>query len=197
MPLPESVRWLPAEDAPPRPRKGWKPLPPTCAGAVLFAFNNADGTPVATGVEGLDADGKRPTRRYRRTCGPKVRGAFHVRHPHGDAGYLAIAEGEVSALAAAWLHGCEAVGLGGTSAYTKWPLDALNGREAILDVDGDPSGRDAAMQLLHRIAQAGRRCTTHFNSRDRDAADRLRTDLNLSTDPADTWARLIHATGGI
>ena len=186
--LPVSVRWLPRERAPaPDKAARWHGLPGDAAGAILYAFGARDTgarrfnasmrarrVVRAVSMEALDSDGKRLAPRWRRTIGER-KGALFAVAPIGEASAVAaIAEGEVSALACAWLHpGAVAYGCGGTAGLASVALpDLAPDARAVIEADGDRSGDAAARTARDRLAAAG--VAVHVEWRTTgDAADEL------------------------
>ena len=101
--LPASVRWLPRGAVRRDVAADWYDVPEHTAGAIVYAFRQPGGATIrAVGLDALDADGRRPGKRWRRTFGQKKGAAFVVGAVGGDP--LVIVEGEVDALASVWLH---------------------------------------------------------------------------------------------
>ena len=120
-------------------------MPEHTAGAIVYAFRQPGGATIrAVGLDALDADGRRPGKRWRRTFGQKKGAAFVVGAVGGDP--LVIVEGEVDALASVWLHPGEVWAAGGLKSLTtgvgdpadEW-TDTLGERAAIMEFDGGVS----------------------------------------------------------
>ena len=151
--LPASVRWLPRGAVRRDVAAKWYDVPKDTAGAILYAFRQPGGATIrAVGVDALDADGRRPDQvsgvkddRWRRTFGTKKGAAFAVGEPGGKP--LVIVEGEVDALAAAWIYpGSEVWAAGGGGATALAPA-ILTGRRVVIEADPDGPGRAAALKL--------------------------------------------------
>lgn len=178
--LPVSVRWL-ARDAAPAaaPSSQWSGLPCACAGAILYAFLGADGCIRSVSLEALDGDGVRMARRWRRTAGPKSGALFPVPPIGESTGELVLCEGQVSALAAAWLHpGARCIATGGTAGMVSV---CLSGREhqparIVIESDGDRRGEEAARKARDRLEAVG--CVVHVEWRPNgDVADELNAQI--------------------
>ena len=91
--LPASVRWLPRGAVGRDVAADWYDVPEHTAGAIVYAFRQPGGATIrAVGLDALDADGRRPGKRWRRTFGQKKGAAFAVGAVGGDP--LVIVEGE-------------------------------------------------------------------------------------------------------
>ena len=116
--LPASVRWLPRGAVPIDQSAKWYDVPAHAAGAIVYAFRQPGGATIrAVGLDALDADGRRPGKRWRRTFGQKKGAAFVV----------------------------GAVGGGGAAALA--PAILENRRRVVIEADPDGPGRDAALKL--------------------------------------------------
>ena len=182
--LPASVRWL-ARDAAPAavPGAQWFGLPPACAGAILYAFAGADGRIRSVSLDALDAGGARMEKRWRRTFGCKA-GALFAVPPIGEStGVFVLCEGEVSALAAAWLHpGARCIATGGTAGMANVCLSGREHQPARIEIesDGDRRGEDAARKARDRLEAAG--FVVHVEWRPNgDVADDLNTQIGERT----------------
>jgi len=176
--LPPSIRWL-SHDRAPGPRKGWGVIPADAAGAVLFAYRRG-GVIRSVEAEAVDADGRRPDRRWRRTAGERKGAEFLAARGAGPAAPLVVAEGPVSALAASWLHpGARVIGTGSADLLAQWHPSLGDGRTIIIEADGDRPGRDAARTLRNRIEKAGGRVRIEFR-RAGDAADEWAAEIDES-----------------
>ena len=197
--LPDDVRWLPAGAQPPKDAAArWWGLPPGAPGAIVFAYRKPDGGISAVSVEALTQGGRRykhDGKRWRRTIGTKAGARFLCGQAStGNGGIddvpLVICEGEVTALAASRLRpDAEVWAVGGTAGMAAgWPV--ADGRDVILDVDGDAAGRKAARESPLR-----RRERTAVVKRPvgMDAADVLRKRVETAAamvpdaDPASWW----------
>ena len=149
--LPDSVRWLPHARLPTHykaPNNG--PALPTGAGLALFAYRHQNGSLQAVSVEGLNDEGQRiqvpEVDRWRYTYGPKRGSHFTVQIDGPRQGYLVLVEGEVNALAAAWLHaGAKVHATGGTSGLAA--LNLGSALDIVIECDGDLNGEKAARRL--------------------------------------------------
>ena len=113
-------------------------------------------------------NGRRPGKRWRRTFGQKKGAAFAVGAAGGDP--LVVVEGEVDAIAAAWLYpGAEVWAAGGGAAAVLAPAILNINRRVVIEADPDGPGRKAALTL--------------------DTALGGRADIswNSGRDPADVW----------
>ena len=153
-PLPDTVRWLPADELVAARAFSELPVRSAMAGAMVCAFRRpgADpaSAPVAVNVEALTNDGQHTRPRFRKDRGSKAGAAFIVQASGMDgAGPIHVAEGEADALAIAWWRRVEAWGAAGSSGVLPklaLPL-LLTGREIIIEADGDTAGRAAAGKL--------------------------------------------------
>ena len=169
--LPASVRWLPRGTAGRDVAADWYDVPEHTAGAIVYAFRQPGGATIrAVGLDALDADGRRPGKRWRRTFGQKKGASFVVGAVGGDP--LVIVEGEVDALASMWLyHGSEVWAAGGGGATALAILDTE--RRVVIEADPDGPGRDAALKL------------------DKALGGRAEISWNRGGDPADAWAETL------
>ena len=118
-PLPDTVRWLPADEL--IAMRAFQGLPgrKAVAGAMVCAFRPPGAHPVsaplAVNVETLTSNGRRTQPRFRKDRGPKTDTAFMVR-PGGanGTGPIHVAEGEADALAISCWRGVEAWAAGGS-----------------------------------------------------------------------------------
>ena len=166
--LPASVRWLPRGAA-----VHWYDVPEHTAGAIVYAFRQpGDATIRAVGLDALDADGRRPGKRWRRTFGQKKGAAFVVGAVGG--GPLVIVEGEADALASVWLHpGAEVWAAGGGGAPALAPAILEKRRRVVIEADPDGPGRVAALKL------------------DKALGGRAEISYNRGGDPADVWTETL------
>ena len=147
--------------------------PEHTAGAIVYAFRQpGDATIRAVGLDALDADGRRPGKRWRRTFGQKKGAAFVVGAVGG--GPLVIVEGEADALASVWLHpGAEVWAAGGGGAPALAPVILEKRRRVVIEADPDGPGRDAALKL------------------DAALGGRAEISYNRGGDPADVWTETL------
>ena len=174
--LPADVRWLAKERAPqPDPAAKWFCLPPTCAGAIFFAWRSVSGALQAVSLESLQMDGSRPEQRWRRTFGSRKGSTFTA---HGaTGGLLRLCEGEVDALALAIQVRAGVVrAVGGTAGFTMAAVSDSESRDVVLHADADGPGRAAAAALQAEILAA------------HNSARACRMDWQISSDPADDLA---------
>ena len=166
--LPASVRWLPRGAVRRDVAADWYDVPEHAAGAIVYAFRQPGGATIrAVGLDALDADGRRPGKRWRRTFGQKKGAAFAVGAVGGDP--LVVVEGEADALASMWLYpGAEVWAAGGGGATALAPA-ILTGRRVVIEADPDGPGRDAALKL------------------DKALGGRAEISWNSGGDPADVW----------
>ena len=167
--LPTAVRWLPRGAVRRDVAADWYGVPEHTAGAIVYAFRQPGGATIrAVGLDALDADGRRPGKRWRRTFGQKKGAAFAVGAAGGDP--LVVVEGEVDAIAAAWLYpGAEVwAAVAGAAAVLAPAILNIN-RRVVIEADPDGPGRKAALTL--------------------DTALGGRADIswNSGRDPADVW----------
>ena len=167
--LPASVRWLPRGAVRRDVAADWYDVPEHTAGAIVYAFRQpGDATIRAVGLDALDADGRRPGKRWRRTFGQKKGAAFVVGAVGG--GPLVIVEGEADALASVWLHpGAEVWAAGGGGAAALAPAILDTERRVVIEADPDGPGRVAALKL------------------DKALGGRAEISYNRGGDPADVW----------
>lgn len=155
IPLPDSIAWLPRRIMPRGP--DLPVLPVGAGGAITFRYQGANGKTQAVGLEALNPQGRplKP-RRWRRTVGAKTNAAFYAGCPGGSP--VVVAEGEINALAASWLHGAEAecIAVGGTAGMTTWQPAPDDFRPVIIECDGDLPGVTAAIQVERRLQRMGR-----------------------------------------
>ena len=184
--LPASVRWLPRGAVPIDQSAKWYDVPAHAAGAIVYAFRQPGGATIrAVGLDALDADGRRPGKRWRRTFGQKKGAAFVVGAVGGDP--LVIVEGEADALASVWLYpGAEVWAAGGGGAAALAPAILENRRRVVIEADPDGPGRDAALKL------------------DKALGGRAEISWNSGGDPADVWtgtlierAAILESDGGL
>ena len=150
-PLPDNVRWLPADTAMQLRVSGLR-LPKDAAGCTLFAYG-PDDAPSGLHWEPLTADG---TRLFKRRCvaGSRMSGAA-FRVPGLDNLPLHIAEGPADALAIAIWCGVEAWAAGGRNLKPFVPALAASGRAVVIEIDGDEDGRQAATVLQVALIARG------------------------------------------
>ena len=169
--LPRSVRWL-AQSRCPALKDKWRGLPYGAAGAIVFLYHRpTEIAPRAVSLDALDENGKRLTVRWRRTFGEKNGTVFQVT-PGSDDGPVVLCEGEVTALAAHWLHldsRPRVWAAGGTSGMTTVARLAPRNRPLVVEMDGDPSGWKTAYELT--LARPG--VTLRPSPQHQDAADTL------------------------
>ena len=166
--LPAPVRWLPRGAVGRDVAADWYDVPEHTAGAIVYAFRQPGGATIrAVGLDALDADGRRPGKRWRRTFGQKKGAAFVV---GAVGGYpLVIVEGEVDALASVWLHPGEVWAAGGGGAPALAPAILDTKRRVVIEADPDGPGRVAALKL------------------DKALGGRAEISWNRCGDPADVW----------
>ena len=155
VPLPDSVGWLPRSRLP--RGRGLPVMPAGAEGAVAFRYEGPDGGVRAVALEALDAQGRRQRpERWRRTVGARDGASFRCGSLGGSP--LVVAEGELDALAASWLHGAEAecLALGGTAGLAGWRPDADDARPVVVECDGDVPGVIAAIRAEQRLQRMGR-----------------------------------------
>ena len=195
--LPAAVRWLPRGRVPQDPAADWYDVPRAAAGAVVFRFGEAldgelravslealDGELRAVSLEALDGGGRRRATRWRRTYGERKGSAFVLR-PGIAARWatVVLTEGEVSALAATWLHpGAVVLATGGTAGLrgvTAWLAQGPQALPVVIEADGDPAGRQAAFDAAQAIRLAGRKVdkVDVVLRRVGDPADEVRADI--------------------
>lgn len=145
--LPASVRWLPADAAP----KGVH-LPATADGAVVYLFARPDQPPDAVQCEALQG-GNATTRRGRWRCGYGTRKGrvFEASMREGPESPTVLTEGPVTALAASFRHpGARCLAMGGRDYANYTP----GGSGILIEADGDPAGRKAALEALEVFPDA-------------------------------------------
>ncbi len=163
----EVVRWLSRKTAArtvaPCTEKGlW--LPKGAAGALMFAFTEADNV-IAVQFEGLTADGERTpytTRRqemnrFRQFRG-RVAGAYMLLRRAESKSLLILVEGPADALAAWWLwpNAAAVWSCAGTSGLAQVQPDHVTGFDTVaLAADGDRAGQKAAWRTTVRLFEAG------------------------------------------
>ena len=173
VPLPDSVGWLPRNRLP--KGRSLPVMPPGAEGAVAFRYEGPDGGVRAVALETLDAQGRRQRpERWRRTVGTRDGAAFRCGIAGGSP--LVVAEGELDALAASWLHGPEAecLALGGTAGLAGWRPDADDSRPVVVECDGDVPGVIAAIRAERRLQRMGRSVSVRWRGPgEGDAASEL------------------------
>ena len=112
------------------------------------------------GLEALTASGKRAEPRWRRTHGIQRGALFQVPGPdrasYRRQALLHVAEGPLDALACRWLCRGPAISTCGTSGLASLEAEAVqNNDRVMLHVDGDTTGRIAALQAISRLEAAG------------------------------------------
>ena len=163
--LPPGVRWL--NRAAGFELDKLREFPKDAAGVLVFAYRLPGGDLAAVFLEALTQDGTRTAKRWRKAYGPRTGAAFEAA---AGSGATVLCEGEVTALAARWLHpGCRVLACGGTSGLEA-AAQHVKGR-LVLEVDGDKAGRTAALELAQRLRQAGRDVTLEFNPQGMDPVD--------------------------
>ena len=184
--LPASVRWLPRGAVRRDVAADWYDVPEHTAGAIVYAFRQPGGATIrAVGLDALDADGRRPGKRWRRTFGQKKGAAFVVGAVGGDP--LVIVEGEADALASVWLYpGAEVWAAGGGGGAVLAPAILDTERRVVIEADPDGPGRVAALKL------------------DKALGGRAEISYNSGGDPADVWtgtlierAAILESDGGL
>ena len=167
--LPASVRWLPRGAVGRDVAANWYDVPAHTAGAIVYAFRQPGGATIrAVGLDALDADGRRPNKRWRRTFGQKKGAVFMAGAVGGDP--LVIVEGEADALASMWLYpGAEVWAAGGGAGALLAPAILDTERRVVIEADPDGPGRVAAMKL------------------DKALGGRAEISWNRGGDPADAW----------
>ena len=149
-PLPGAVRWL-SRQAWERERWPWFKPPVGAAGALVCAFRDRGGELRAVSLEALNEGGEVTSPRWRHTFGSRKGAAFQP-VPRPEASEVALVEGELDALAGAWLHRSDVYGVGGTSGIQAWePWDE---RPILVCPDGDGEGDKAARALRVRLGRA-------------------------------------------
>ena len=175
VPVPRSVRWLPRERMP--RSRGFPPIPRHAAGAIAFRYEDMESGTSAVSLEALDGRGRRlepASERWRRTVGTRLGAIFRAGCPDGSP--LVVAEGELDALAASWLHGAEAecVAVGGTAGLAGWVPGKREGRPVVIECDGDPAGTVAAIKAERRLQKMGYSVSVRWRAPgEGDAADEL------------------------
>ena len=153
--LPPDVRWLPAREWPPS-RKGRPGVPHGAAGGIVFAYRRR-GILQAVDVEALTRGGKRLSRRWRRTVGPKQGSVFAAGLEGGSP--IVLAEGALDALACRWLHPeAECLAMGGTAGVAAWAPRLSDRRPVLIEADGDAPGRRAAIEVQTLLLACGYAC---------------------------------------
>ena len=184
--LPDDVRWLPRGAVGRDVAADWYGVPEHTAGAIVYAFRQPGGATIrAVGLDALDADGRRPGKRWRRTFGQKKGAAFVAGAVGGDP--LVIVEGEVDALASMWLYpGAEVWAAGGGAGAVLAPAILDTKRRVVIEADPDGPGRVAALKL------------------DKALGGRAEISWNRGGDPADVWtgtlierAAILEFNGGL
>ena len=161
-PLPDTVRWLPADELVAARAFSELPVRSAMEGAMVCAYRLARAgpasAPVAVNVETLTDDGRRTRPRFRKHRGPKLGAAFIVDPGGTDAAVpIHVTEGEIDAMAIACWRGVEAWAAGGSRGLMprlSQPL-ILDGRGAVIEADGGAAGELAAVLLLEALANAG------------------------------------------
>ena len=101
-------------------------------------------------VEALTRDGRRLSRRWRRTVGRKQGAAFAAGLEGGSP--VVLAEGAVDALACRWLHPeAECLAMGGTAGISAWRPAPGDDRTVLVEADGDSDGDLAPIRLRERL----------------------------------------------
>lgn len=173
--LPEDCRWLARERAPPKdPAIDWYQLPQPSNGALVYAFRTRAGDLKAVSLEALDRDGYLLPRRWRRTFGEKTGATFSA---GGSGATLVLVEGEVSALAARWLHpASRIIATGGSPGLKAWRPGPGERGPFLIAADNDGAGRPAAGELADALETAGHACN-YMPSMAGDPADDLADTL--------------------
>ena len=180
--LPASVRWL--------NRSGGfnfvrlKGFPAIATGVCLFVYRQKNtGDLAAVSMEALTQDGDRPDwlgrQRWRRTYGPKTGATFEA--APGEPGQpVVLCEGEVTALAARWLHlGCRVLACGGTAGMREAAgLVHRQGRVLIVEIDGGEPGRKSARLVQKALPVGGADVRGFGRGEGVDAADELKETLS-------------------
>ena len=123
-------------------------------------------------LEALDADAKRPAKRWRRTCGIQTGAVFKARAAAHEADPAHVAEGYCDALALAlapWCGSGAVYAMGGTAGLLRQPAAPLAGTGAgpvVIHADGDKDGRKAAEHARHEIEATGRGCRVEWYADD-------------------------------
>ena len=197
--LPRNVRWLPMEATRGCNRPaGFYGLPRGAAGAILFAYRHPGGgdSPGAVSAEALDGAARWLSQRWRRTFGSRAGLVFEAAT---GPGAVRVVEGEVSAIAARWLHAGETIrAVGGTTGMVSAAVQDLDPQQlVVIESDGDPQGRAAAGRMERQLIEASRpvRVEDRPGQGGADAADDLAelvTEALAMTDgnPAAAWARI-------
>ena len=129
-------------------------------------------TPAAVNLEALDADAKRPAKRWRRTCGIQTGAVFKARAAAHEADPAHVAEGYCDALTLALAPWCRQRcrlrdGRHGRAATpASGPPRGDRRRTSVIHADGDKDGRKAAEHARHEIEATGRRCRVEWYADD-------------------------------
>ena len=144
-------------EAAPRRCKGWAGLPDGAACAVAFAYHAPGWVLQAVSLEALDASGERLSPRWRRTVGKRKGSVFCAQELPCDAAGIVVTEGEVSAMAARWMHpACAVYATGGTTGLAAWRPSPTQARVlVIIEADGDLWGRKTARRLQIALDEQG------------------------------------------
>ena len=137
-PLPEDVRWVSREGAPPVAVSAhWPGLPDGACGALLVVLRSAaTGEVQAVLLEGLDVTGARLPERWRRAFGSSQRTVFVARDAEGSD-TVHLVEGPVDALAHSGRRGSSRVA-GGSSRWAARPVFAACVRRMCRAWSGPP-----------------------------------------------------------
>lgn len=176
-----SLRWLPAESAPCWKNSDTSICPAGSAGLLVAGYYpTCDrylhrgcwiSPPQAVELEALRPCGRRPRgdRRWRRTFGSRREAAAEVWcHEGGERGTVALAEGIITALAAAQKYcGRHGQALAAGSADNLPHLRLPPHRDYVLVADGDAAGRVAAGRMLLSLPDL----KVHHSPDGKDAAD--------------------------
>ena len=154
MPLPASVRWLPANAAP----RGVALLT-TADGAAVYLFARPDKRADAVQTEALTSTGQHVPwtdrrgrhARWRRGFGERKGRVFEAAVGADSGSPTVLTEGPVSALAASFRHpGARCLAMGGGEFASFTP----DGSDIVIEADGDPAGRKAALDALEIFPDA-------------------------------------------